>query len=330
MDSSALLVTFLSIIFLVFINIFYKQAKYLQIFNFIVLSESFVLTFVFAKFPFFMSFIISIITFFFIVQQEIKFGNTSQTSNDNIYHLNNFYSKIIASTIILSIIIYEYFSDQSFNSTNFLFFLIALILYTKEYVPLKYIREYNFLLLFLSLMAVIFFLPTILYKVVFGLIGDDLEISLFNQEYLIHHLLGVPLYSILSFLKFNVALDGQTISFEDTVNQRWQTVFIAESCAGITSIKVFIIALISYFWNNFRVINIQLFFLLLLGLFVSYFANLFRMVLIVLVGHYFGLDAMFFVHEYLGWIIFTFWVFLFWILMDKILINTGESNNENG
>ena len=54
------------------------------------------------------------------------------------------------------------------------------------------------------------------------------------------------------------------------------------------------------------------------------------MVLIVLVGHYFGLDTMLFVHEYLGWIIFTIWVFLFWILMDKILNNAEESNNENG
>ena len=43
------------------------------------------------------------------------------------------------------------------------------------------------------------------------------------------------------------------------------------------------------------------------------------MAIIVISGHYWGLDVLLFVHEYVGWIIFTFWMFTFWIITNKVL-----------
>ena len=42
------------------------------------------------------------------------------------------------------------------------------------------------------------------------------------------------------------------------------------------------------------------------------FSNILRMYIVILSGHYYGLDTMLFVHNNAGWILFTFWLFLFW------------------
>ena len=65
-------------------------------------------------------------------------------------------------------------------------------------------------------------------------------------------------------------------------------------------------------------------FILLLGTLASYFANLFRMLIIVIVGIYFGPDALFWTHTNLGSFIFLLWMLIFWrYILDPFI----EDNN---
>ncbi len=98
----------------------------------------------------------------------------------------------------------------------------------------------------------------------------------------------------------------------------YRTVFIGKSCAGINSLKIFVAALISFIASEYRIFDSRAIFLLTLGIIVAYVSNLLRMLIIVLIGHYWGLNLMLLVHEYAGWIIFTFWVFMFFLLVNTI------------
>ena len=157
----------------------------------------------------------------------------------------------------------------------------------------------------------------VLYKLKYGYVGTKSEGFWYDGEVLTYYLLSKPLYYFISFLGYNVSIDGSLISFEDLVSHRLQTVHISESCAGINSIKIVISGLVSYSAVEYRKLDSHFLIIVLCGIIIAYFANLFRMSVIVISGHYKGIEFMLFVHQYVGWIIFTLWVFLFWNLLDK-------------
>ena len=89
-------------------------------------------------------------------------------------------------------------------------------------------------------------------------------------------------------------------------------VSIGYACSGIESISVFFSAVIAYFisikeYNLRRVAKY-----LLIGFLMLYLINLIRIVTIVLVGYYYGIDLMMLVHANLGWIFFVLSMTVFW------------------
>ena len=71
--------------------------------------------------------------------------------------------------------------------------------------------------------------------------------------------------------------------------------------------------------------NISTYSLLIIGLFASYIANIFRMVVIILAGHYGGKDALYWTHTNAGWIIFIFWIILFWKFINYTLYSDDNA-----
>ena len=69
-------------------------------------------------------------------------------------------------------------------------------------------------------------------------------------------------------------------------------------------------------------------YLFLLGICFAYFANLIRMILIIIVGHYYGIEALIFVHNNLGWLIFTLWIFIFIRILSS-LVPTNITSTSN-
>ena len=82
---------------------------------------------------------------------------------------------------------------------------------------------------------------------------------------------------------------------------------------------VFIIALATFFIVENKYRKVHFFLLGFLGILMAYLANLLRISIIILTGHYYGYDALMFVHTNLGWIIFSLWLFIFWLFLEKFL-----------
>ena len=135
--------------------------------------------------------------------------------------------------------------------------------------------------------------------------------------------LGQPLVFLLNALGYTVLSNGSLIYFQDLTSNTFTSVHIAESCSGLTSIQIFISALISYLLIERKRLDLFFINVLLVGLFVSYLANIFRMAIIILSGHYYGMEILQIVHETAGWFIFTFWIFFFWVAINKF-INTNN------
>lgn len=134
----------------------------------------------------------------------------------------------------------------------------------------------------------------------------------------------MPLISIITFItsgalnmagfstQYTPLRDGYTLALTDGSYR----VFIGAFCSGITSMSVFIAAFIAMAMdlkaNVFK--KAMLFGIGILGTFI---ANLMRVLLLFLVGYYFGKDALISVHTHLGWILFFIWITIFWIFALK-------------
>ena len=116
-------------------------------------------------------------------------------------------------------------------------------------------------------------------------------------------------------LNYNVTVDGATLSYEDLEVGRTMYVNIATQCSGIFSVMIFMSGFFSYILLSTRFMRIETLLFLFSGFMTCYIANLLRMAFIIIIGHYYGIDALLYAHENIGWLIFTFWNFIFWFLL---------------
>jgi len=116
------------------------------------------------------------------------------------------------------------------------------------------------------------------------------------------------------------------------------TVVITTACSGIYSFGIFAAAFVAFVMTEYERTSRRVWALLALGFLASYAANVFRMVVIVLVGYYTDsagtdLQNMLLAHSYAGWIIFLAWIALFWGLLLRFLPKTKtapEAVRESG
>ena len=107
---------------------------------------------------------------------------------------------------------------------------------------------------------------------------------------IVEDLLTIPLSKLLNFTGYDsVAIESQL--YFRSADGDSQRVSIAIMCSGIYSVTVFIAALFSYAITIYSRLDFQILLFLILGIFSSYLANIFRMYLIVLVGYYRGMEA---------------------------------------
>ena len=59
---------------------------------------------------------------------------------------------------------------------------------------------------------------------------------------------------------------------------------------------IFLSAFVSYILVTHNLFDRDVFFLLLCGIIITYLANIFRMTIIVIIGHYYGIEALKWVH----------------------------------
>ena len=311
-------VALISIIFLLLINSQWKAYRITLFFNYIIFSESIILTFYFEKFPSLLSIPLFLLSFYFILKESSKYffrEDRIGTSLFGFFHPLIF--PISSFFLFISIFIYEYFGDGSFSTNSLLVLILSLLFFTYNKGQEQYSKELDFLLVFFSIQVLLFVILPVLYKIHTNNIGQTITGKGWIDDIdLVNSFLAVPLSNFLNLLGFETVASGQDLFYQDIKSGTFQKVGIAESCSGVYSITLFLSALIAYSLVEHRVINSYHIIMMFFGVLIAYFANILRMSVIVISGHYFGVEMLLFTHKYAGWLIFTFWLFLFWLAFD--------------
>ena len=234
------------------------------------------------------------------------------SKDSKVIPLVNIFGFLILSLLL---IIEGIFLDQNFNLSSKLLLIFSLLC---MFYNSNYIMEFNYSISFFSIMLLIYSLPysfTFLYsKITHESAGNP---EFIFDENLLEFILVIPLKNILTILGFNVFNNGLLLSFPNYDEGITSSVDIVRSCTGIHSVYIFSSLFLTLILNTTQKLNINHLILFLFGVTLSYVANLFRMTLIVITGIYYGMDMLLFVHEYLGWLIFTIWLTAFFSLFGK-------------
>jgi exosortase/archaeosortase family protein len=220
--------------------------------------------------------------------------------------------------------------------------LLGLSLLSYNYVPKKFSREKDFVLLFFMFLFLILVLPLTLYTLSSGPLEEN------STSPYIYYLLAQPTSDMLNFIgipssvytinspetvKEGVYLTttGVHIVFEnlgDGAMSPYSSVTIGISCTGLYSVSIFVSGFIAFILIEYRRLDIRVASLLTLGVFTSWFANILRMTIIVAVGSHYGGEALKWTHANLGIFIFMLWVGIFWGVMFKLLMPKAKMEGE--
>jgi len=223
--------------------------------------------------------------------------------------------RIAGLSFIFTIIFLEFYIFDGHLSSNS-FFIIIFGLYLIFYHSISTIHADHkmMILLFFGFYSLFYPISTLFTKIF-------VELSLipstdYYTDYIVYNFLGKPLVNLLSILGFKVWASGNTIYYTDLTLGLSSSVSIATGCTGIDSVIIFSCAFFSFLYVEYSILDKRTFLLFSLGLFIAYFANLLRMSIIILSGHYWGHEALESAHENAGWLIFTIWIFIFWNIIN--------------
>lgn len=224
--------------------------------------------------------------------------------------IGNDYVIMFAGAAIVSLVIVwnRLFSARSeLGDLDTLAIMFGAMLLIFPIIVEKYKVEAVFSLMFLGLVVLFLVVPQ-----VFMSLNSGAGSSIGN--WYVEYMLAAPFAGILDLIGIPSTYSGNmvTIQFQDgTV----QSLGISAYCAGLYSFSIFLAAFCSFVLVFERLKTKMLVIVLALGLAIAFLGNLFRMVVIGIVGYYRGLDALLWAHENAGWIIFLSWSAVFWYLL---------------
>lgn len=128
----------------------------------------------------------------------------------------------------------------------------------------------------------------------------------------IEHGLVAPMAAALSGVGIDVAISGETLRLSTERGALFLTVGVV--CAGLFAMVLFLGIFALFAWES-RTRGWRLAAYLALGLLGLHVANVLRLVLLGLVGHRWGGDALQAFHRHAGWVLFLAWGILFWWLV---------------
>src|SRR3989449_3364611 len=215
------------------------------------------------------------------------------------------------------------FGRISVGTEDTLLLLLAAALLASPFVPVRFGRERDFLLMFMAALLLALVVPLLLLRLYYR----DFEASvdayswaaLAPQTAAVLNLLGVPANVHPWVGSTAPALDFTTKSGAVL------TVVITTACSGIYSFGIFASAFVAFVLTEFERFQPKALALLGLGFLTSYVANILRMVLIILFGVYSdtpqdSVSNLMVAHSNLGWLIFLGWIALFWGLVFRFVV----------
>jgi len=222
---------------------------------------------------------------------------------------NDYIVMIAGATIIALALVYNFaFSARSeIGDLDTLTMMLGGMIMVYPFLARKFKIEAAFSLLFLGLVVLFLVVPQAVTSY-----RHDAGSSVGN--WYVHYMLAAPFSGILNLIGIPSSSSGNIVvlQFHDGTHQ---ALGISAYCAGLYSFSIFLAAFFSFVLAFERLPAKILAVVLGAGLLIAYLGNLFRMVMIGIVGYYRGLHALLWAHENAGWIIFLSWSAVFWYLL---------------
>ncbi len=217
---------------------------------------------------------------------------------------------LLGAAIIIFVLAYNRFvsSRPQLGDLDTLTILLGGVILAFPLVKGRYRVEASFSLLFILVVFMLLVIP----QAVYSLPGSSGPSSIGN--WYVHYMLAAPFSAGLNLVGIHSSSSGSyvTLTFQDgTVC----SLGISAYCAGLYSFSIFVSAFISFVLVFERLKLKILAPVLGLGLVIAYLGNLFRMFIIGIVGYFYGLKALLWAHENVGWAIFLAWSAVFWYFL---------------
>ena len=196
--------------------------------------------------------------------------------------------------------------SNEFLTYDMMALFVGIFLIAYNWIPRDYSREREFTFIFLLALVMMLLVPVMLERAASGNEASSEGISAYSE-----YLLAKPVDWMLRASGVTSTIDGITISFMTVDNERIN-LLIATSCSGVYSFAIFTSAFIAFVASEFTEWDGRLKWFLGLGILAAYLANLLRMYIIVMVGHFYGSEALKWTHANVGWMIYMAWIALFW------------------
>ncbi len=224
--------------------------------------------------------------------------------------VRNDYVVVIAGAAIIALVLFYNYTISvrpEIGDLDTLTMIFGGMIMAYPFLARKFKTEAAFSLLFLGLVVLFLVVPQ-------AVTSYRREAGSSIGGWYVHYMLAAPFASILNLIGIPSSSSGSivVVQFHDGTHQALN---ISAYCAGLYSFSIFLAAFFSFVLVFERLPAKILSIVLGLGLLVAYLGNLFRMVVIGVVGYYRGLDALLWAHENVGWIIFLSWSAVFWYLL---------------
>jgi len=226
---------------------------------------------------------------------------------------------MIGILLLLFVYLFNVFisSRSELGNGDYLMIALALVLIFYNIVPLKYLVERDFVMVFLILILLVLIIPLAIY----GVFYDNPD---FNTESpWVHYFVSVPASLVANVMGIDAHAVfsgpsgvGSIITFTSATGDS-SGVGIALGCSGLYSVLIFFCAYMGFILTSFSKINKKLVYILVLGLAVAWFANLIRIALTIGAGAWWGMEALTWFHENIGIFIFLGWTAIFWYLIFR-------------
>lgn len=213
--------------------------------------------------------------------------------------------------IVAAVVIYNYrfSSNPKLGDFDTLSIMFGGMVMVYPFARAKFKVEAGFCLFFLFFVMLLLVIPQTMTALPLGA-GHS------AGGFYVHYMLADPFAGILNLIGISATSSGDqvTLVFRDG---SVHTLAISMYCAGLYSFSIFVSAFISFVLIFERLPPMTTATVLAVGLAAAYAGNVFRMVVIGVVGYYKGLPALLWTHENVGWIIFLGWSSVFWYLVMR-------------
>lgn len=228
---------------------------------------------------------------------------------------------ILGFSVILAWSAWKLFvSGQSdLRIEDFIVTLFGLSLVLYYFGPSGHTMQKDFVVLYLFFLTAIFAVIWKLYAVVTG--ESHVRITAYSEYYFIT--LPVIWLVRLFGVDADAELDTDGIGLSNTIAYEYDGSLIrlgvGTGCSGLYSAGLFFSAFLAFVIVRYERMDGRILAALGLGLLVTWFGNIFRMAVTVLVGSVYGHPALVFVHSTLGIVIFVVFIAVFWYLIVRWL-----------